>query len=53
MTTPIHHWHPLTVKQTVDLYGKAEHLDAYEFEGEHTFPEEGRRAAYVWLKRWL
>jgi dienelactone hydrolase len=35
------------------LYGKDECLDAFEFEGGHAFPKEGRQAAYAWLKRWL
>jgi dienelactone hydrolase len=40
-------------REVYALYGKPERLDSFEFEGAHTFPTDGRQAAYAWLKRWL
>lgn len=40
-------------REVYAVYGRGECLDAFEFEGEHAFPAEGRTAAYAWLKRWL
>jgi dienelactone hydrolase len=40
-------------REVYRLFGKEECLGLYEFEGEHSFPREGREAAYAWLKRWL
>ena len=40
-------------REVYALHGKAECLDAFEFEGAHVFVPEGRRAAYAWLERWL
>jgi dienelactone hydrolase len=40
-------------RQVYAAYGQAERLDAFEFEGAHTFPQAGREAAYAWLSRWL
>jgi dienelactone hydrolase len=40
-------------RQIYALYGRGECLDVFEFEGEHSFPEIGRQAAYAWLARWL
>ena len=40
-------------REVYALYGRSECLKCFEFEGEHTFPAEGRKAAYSWLKRWL
>jgi len=35
------------------LHGKAECLACMEFDCDHAFPPEGRRAAYAWLKKHL
>ena len=40
-------------REVYSIYGKSEGLDVFEFEGEHFFPEQGRKAAYAWLKQWL
>ena len=40
-------------REVYALHGKADCLSAFEFEGGHTFPADGRRAAYAWLRRWL
>ena len=35
------------------LFGKEQHLELFEFDGGHQFPEPARKAAYVFLKRHL
>ena len=40
-------------REVYALYGKSACLNCFEFEGEHSFPSDGRKAAYSWLKRWL
>ncbi len=46
--------HALAIAREVyAAYGRGECLDALEFEGAHSFPENGRKAAYAWLTRWL
>ena len=40
-------------KEIYALYDAENCLEHFEFEGEHTFPEKGRRLAYSWLKEWL
>ncbi len=40
-------------REVYAMYEREECLGAFEFEGGHSFPEVGRRAAYDWLKRWL
>lgn len=42
-----------SAKAVYEILGSPEALDCFEFDGAHCFPEEGRRAAYAWLKRWL
>ncbi|MGD8240977.1 MAG: prolyl oligopeptidase family serine peptidase [Armatimonadota bacterium] len=40
-------------REVYALDGAEERLACYEHEGGHCFPEEGRREAYAWLKKWL
>lgn len=35
------------------LHGQEDAIACFEFEGQHTFPLEGRQATYTWLKHWL
>jgi hypothetical protein len=40
-------------KEEYSALGCAEALSLFEFEGGHVFPEDARKAAYAWFKRWL
>jgi len=40
-------------REVYALYDSEDAIDAFEFEGGHSFPRDGRKAAYAWLKRWL
>lgn len=43
----------MTAKAVYRLLGHEDKLERYEFDGGHSFPAEGRQAAYAWFKRWL
>lgn len=40
-------------QEVYELLGAGDRLGRFEFDGRHSFPVEGRQAAYVWLKQWL
>jgi hypothetical protein len=40
-------------REIYEMLGHPEALERFEHAGGHCFPEEGRRRAYGWLKRWL
>ena len=43
----------LTAKAVYHLLGHEDKLSRYEFDGGHSFPTEGREAAYAWFREWL
>ena len=42
-----------TARAVYGLYGREDALGLWVHDGGHCFPEQGRRAAYAFLRRWL
>ncbi|MAG63527.1 hypothetical protein CMO84_08405 [Candidatus Woesearchaeota archaeon] len=42
-----------TAQEVYTLLGAGDRLGRFEFDGGHSFPQQGREAAYAWLRRWL